>query len=62
MQTGIFRKPLFFAVKTRNKEPIQILIPSTLHLVTASLVLNHCIRYIEYHTSHYFLFSLLAVR
>ncbi len=36
---GYSENPDFLRLKTRGTEPIQILVPSTLQLVTASLVL-----------------------
>jgi hypothetical protein len=38
---GYSENPDFLRLKKRGTEPIQILLPSTLHLVTVSLVLGH---------------------
>jgi len=40
--------PDFLRLKTWGTEPIQILVLSTLHLVTASLVLGHVNRFGKY--------------
>jgi len=47
---GYSENPDFFRLKTRGSELIQILLPSTLHLVTAMLPLGHFER--EYYNEY----------